>query len=309
MPSTAIHPDPGPPAYEVRTDGDGWQEWVGCSPRTSNGKDRHTASYRDASGRVRSTGTFATKKEALDAIKCQEVTLGDGPWIDPAAGRITFADYAMNVWLPSRHIEISTRAGYVSNLRSHFVPCFGQMPLNRIMPSTVQSWVTHAVEIGLAPRSISKYHTMLHSIFARAVRDRLIAFNPCAATELPKIVLRKGRIITPAEGTRTSSMDCSTMQSCSAKAILTVATTPQCATTSFRNEGFLAGGPSSSSLTAEGRRGWPSSFAHSGRCGCPSWLSLTLIFSATRSTSSVHSKRWAAIGQQLSSSRAPLRTR
>ena len=71
--------------------------------------------------------------------------------------------------------------------------------MNRIMPSTVQAWVTHAVEIGRSPRSIGKYHTMLHSVFARAVRDRLIAFNPCAATELPKIVLRKGRILTPAE--------------------------------------------------------------------------------------------------------------
>ncbi|MCB2177930.1 MAG: site-specific integrase [Actinomycetales bacterium] len=167
--------------------------------RTRNGKERHTASYRDAAGRVRSAGTFDTKKQALDAIKRQEVKLGDGTWIDPAAGRITFGEYAMDVWLPSRHIEVSTRAGYVSNLRAHFVPFFGEMPMNRIAPSTVQAWVSEAVGEGLSPRSIGKYHTMLHSIFARAVRDRMIAFNPCAATELPKVVLTKGRILTPAE--------------------------------------------------------------------------------------------------------------
>ena len=167
--------------------------------RTRNGKERHTASYRDAGGHVRSAGTFDTKKAALAAIQRQEVKLGDGTWIDPAAGRITFGEYAMDVWLPSRHIEVSTRAGYVSNLRSHFVPFFGDMPMNKIMPSTVQAWVSEAVGKGLSPRSIGKYHTMLHSIFARAVRDRIIAFNPCAATELPKIVLKKGRILTPAE--------------------------------------------------------------------------------------------------------------
>jgi len=59
--------------------------------------------------------------------------------------------------------------------------------------------VSHAADRGLSPRSIAKYHTMLHSVFARAVRDRLIAFNPCAETELPKVVLRKTRILTPAE--------------------------------------------------------------------------------------------------------------
>jgi len=32
---------------------------------------------------------------------------------------------------------------------------------------------------GLSARSIVKYHVLLHSIFARAVADRLIAFNPC----------------------------------------------------------------------------------------------------------------------------------
>src|SRR5665648_530030 len=51
--------------------------------------------------------------------------------------------------------------------------------LARIKPSTVQGWVSHAVELGLSPRSIAKYHTMLHSVFARAVRDRMLAFNPC----------------------------------------------------------------------------------------------------------------------------------
>ena len=40
---------------------------------------------------------------------------------------------------------------------------------------------------------------MLHAVFARAVRDRILAFNPCEATELPKIVTKKSRILTPEE--------------------------------------------------------------------------------------------------------------
>ena len=40
---------------------------------------------------------------------------------------------------------------------------------------------------------------MLHSVFARAVTDRLIAFNPCEATDLPKVVTTKTRTLTPDE--------------------------------------------------------------------------------------------------------------
>ncbi|MGV8966493.1 MAG: hypothetical protein ACOH2F_09450 [Cellulomonas sp.] len=73
------------------------------------------------------------------------------------------------------------------------------MRLARIMPTTVQAWVTQALASGPAPRSVSKYHVMLHAAFARAVRDRIISFNPCENTELPKFVLKQRRILTPAE--------------------------------------------------------------------------------------------------------------
>ena len=52
---------------------------------------------------------------------------------------------------------------------------------------------------GLSPRSIRKYHTMLHSIFKRAVRDQLIVTNPCEHTELPKVITKKTRTLTPEE--------------------------------------------------------------------------------------------------------------
>jgi len=79
------------------------------------------------------------------------------------------------------------------------VPFFGGMPLARVMPSTVQKWVKHATQSGLSPRSVAKYHVMLHSVFVRAVRDRLIDFNPCEDTELPKVIPKKTRTLTPVE--------------------------------------------------------------------------------------------------------------
>ncbi len=72
------------------------------------------------------------------------------------------------------------------NLTKHYFPFFGRKQLRQITPGLVQDWVTQAAAGGLSARSISKYHTMLHSIFARAVRDGLIVANPCAHTECPR---------------------------------------------------------------------------------------------------------------------------
>jgi integrase len=173
-----------------------------------DGATRYMATYRDPFGRTRSAGTFRRRRDAEKAAQRQDDKIGEGSWLDPVAGRVSFREYAETIWLPSRHLEVSTRAGYASYLRNHFVPFFGQMPLSRIMPSTIQEWVNQASQPSkdgkrkaLAPRSIAKYHVMLHSVFARAVRDRLIAFNPCEDTELPKVVARKTRTLTPEEFT------------------------------------------------------------------------------------------------------------
>jgi len=110
-----------------------------------------------------------------------------------------FADYVTGVWLPSKHVETSTLAAYRSYLDKHFLPTFGAVAMGKILPSHVQRWVTTATETGLSAASVRKYHTMLSSIFERALRDRVVTFNPCEHTELPKVVKKKARTLTPAE--------------------------------------------------------------------------------------------------------------
>jgi integrase len=160
---------------------------------------RYTALYRDASGRQRSAGTFTSRREAERAGRQAENKLELGTWVDPVSGKTTFEVYVEKVWRPSRQLEASTKAGYRSYLDRHFLPFFGHLPMAEILLSTVQAWVTLAVGSGLSPKSVVKYHVMLHGIFKRTVRDRVIAFNPCADTELPKVVKKKRRIVTPDE--------------------------------------------------------------------------------------------------------------
>src|SRR5450756_932143 len=176
--------------------------------RAEDGKKRYQGRYRDASGAKRTVGTFGTDKAAMQAAVRAEIALAEGTWIDPRAGRITFKEYAERIWLPSRHLEVTTYAAYASNLRIHFIPFFGDHPLGRIMPTTVQEWVNQAgnqrqdhdkTRKGLSARSIVKYHVLLHSIFARAVTDRLISFNPCEAIDLPNVVTTRTRTLSADE--------------------------------------------------------------------------------------------------------------
>jgi integrase len=167
--------------------------------RKHDGTTRYLAQYRDPEGRIRSAGTHSSRRAAERAGNREEQRVLAGNWHDHTLGAIPFQAYVEADWLPSKHIEATTRAAYVSNLTKHFFPFFGKKPMHQITPSLVQDWVTKAAADGLSPRSIRKYHTMLHSIFKRAVRDKLIVTNPCEHTELPKIITKKTRTLTPAE--------------------------------------------------------------------------------------------------------------
>jgi len=166
---------------------------------TDDGTKRFVACYRDPEGRQRSAGTYPSRRAAERAAHREEAKVREGAWHDHSRGQVTFAEYVHTVWLPSKHVEASTLAAYRSYLDKHFLPVFGRRPIGKILPSEIQRWVTTASENGLSAASVAKYHTMLHSVFERALLDRVITFNPCAHTELPKRVKKTARTLTPTE--------------------------------------------------------------------------------------------------------------
>jgi integrase len=168
---------------------------------TDDGDTRFVACYRDPEGRQRSAGTYSSRRAAERAAHREEAKVRDGAWHDHSRGRVTFAEYVETVWLPSKQVETSTLAAYRSYLDKHFIPTFGRRPMGKILPSEIQRWVTtaSATADGLSAASVRKYHTMLHSVFERALRDRVVTFNPCAHTELPKVIKKKSRTLTPTE--------------------------------------------------------------------------------------------------------------
>ncbi len=165
-----------------------------------DGTVRHYAAYLGADGRYHEEGGFKTEREAAKKAAQLELDASRGDWSSPIAGRTTFADYvSTSYWPTTQHLEVSTRTAYGYYLDKHFLPRFGTLPLRRISPAMIQAWVNDVTTGGLSPRSVVKYHALLHKVFTRAVIDRAIGLNPASHTALPKVVVKPKQIITAAQ--------------------------------------------------------------------------------------------------------------
>ena len=158
----------------------------------------YRANWRDPTGRQKSK-TFKTKKAANAYLAEVETTLNRGTYVDPYAGRIRFASYAAQ-WLDARNSQATTSARDWSIMRTHVLPKWGPFPLSKVDHLAVQAWTT---ELGtrLAAATVAKCHQLTSAVFKAAIRDRLIATNPCDDVRLPAIRRKDNddRIVTPDE--------------------------------------------------------------------------------------------------------------
>ncbi len=67
---------------------------------------------------------------------------------------------------------------------THVLPRWGEVPLGKIDHLGMQAWVTELGR-GLSPATVSKCHQLVSGVMRSAVRDRLVAFNPCDGVRLP----------------------------------------------------------------------------------------------------------------------------
>jgi integrase len=168
--------------------------------RLKDGTRRFAARYLGADGNYHEEWGFTSRRDADKAAGKREVDATRGDWASPAASRITFSFYVDGTYWPTTaHLEVTTRAAYRYYLDKHFLPRFGDLPMRRIGPPLIQSWVNDATTNGLSAASVVKYHALLHKIFSRAVIDRVVPVNPCAHTALPKVVKQPKKIVTAAQ--------------------------------------------------------------------------------------------------------------
>ena len=152
-------------------------------PTSRHGRGlRWLARYVDDQAREHSKA-FGRKTDAqkwLDEVTAAVVT---GQYVDPKAGQVTFRDYAER-WRAIQVQRPSSRAHVETMLRRHAYPALGDRRLSSVMPSEIQAWVKG---LELAPATVGVLHGIVSTVLKAAIRDRLIASNPCDGTKLPKV--------------------------------------------------------------------------------------------------------------------------
>jgi integrase len=103
---------------------------------------------------------------------------------------VTFGQYA-HQWSAARPVRDSTRRRVESYLRHHVDPThLATRRIADVRPSEVQAWVTDRSRV-LAPSTLRVVEGYVRSIFACAVRDRLVGVSPALDTKRPKVTRRK----------------------------------------------------------------------------------------------------------------------
>lgn len=174
-------------------------------------RERNIHDVRDAEGKIIH---FAKKKDAKEAALDKEAEIRAGTWWNPTLGAITFSAYFENHWRPNKVVEVNTIAKYDT-----FYECrhwslkgyWGEVELRHITQTAVQAWVAQMVRSGdLTPRSIEDRFKHFQTIIAggtvgtrrrgtSALREGLIARNPCIGIELPTVPKPEKKIYTPGQ--------------------------------------------------------------------------------------------------------------
>jgi hypothetical protein len=158
--------------------------------KQGKGRPRWRARYRDPSGRERSK-SFARKVDAERFLVSIEDAKLRGAYVDPAAGRVPFAEWAERWERTTATLRPSTRKDYATLLKNQVLPAFGDMTLVAIDALAVREWVAELVANGLSAKRARKAHQVLSQILASAVDGGRLPRNVAEGIKLPK-VQRKG---------------------------------------------------------------------------------------------------------------------
>lgn len=155
-----------------------------ASERHGRGR-RWRAHYTDPSGAPAPARSFAKKTdaEAFELKMRSDVVRGE--YVDPTAGKVTFADFAQE-WRTSQVHADSTVLQVENHFRLHVLPELGPKELRAIRPSAIQGLVKK-MSLVLAPATVEVVYRYVSACFKAAVLDGLIPRSPCVNVNLPEI--------------------------------------------------------------------------------------------------------------------------
>ena len=129
---------------------------------------------------------FPTKREAQQHEAEMKIKLTNPSYTPPAAvqRKQTVQEY-MTDWL-ERHGEAnlrpSTRASYLSCIKTHIYPCIGDVPLGQLSPAMLDDMYRRLSEKGLSPTTVKYAHRIMGVALEHARKYHYIDSNPARDT-------------------------------------------------------------------------------------------------------------------------------
>lgn len=151
--------------------------------RTRDGRVTWLARWRDPEGKQRKK-SFPRRIDADRFLKSVAADVLRGQYVDPT-DRTTVGDYARR-WIESRPHRASTARRVRGLVEVHIVgTTLGGRRLAAVLPSEVQAWASDRAQV-LAPSTLRNLVSLLRSVYASAVLDRLVATSPVVRVALPR---------------------------------------------------------------------------------------------------------------------------
>lgn len=160
---------------------------------------RWQASFVGPGGRRQYAGrTFATKTDAGRWLSKSEIDLVQGMLVDDAAGTVGFGEYARQ-WLDDNtRVGPRWRETCERNMRLHMAE-FEDVPLRAITPSLVRGWYGAKMRSKAGKTSVDQSYRFMRAVLNTAVRETLLAKNPCQIPGAGTPKTRRRPVATPAQ--------------------------------------------------------------------------------------------------------------
>ncbi|MDX3131141.1 site-specific integrase [Streptomyces europaeiscabiei] len=123
-----------------------------------------------------------------------EADMSRGQYVDPAASRVTFRQYAEK-WLSTQTTAMTTRESVQSSLRGHAIPYLGPRPLGSFKPEHIRDWLS-TLESAVPASSYRRViYNNVSAVLNAAVDDGHLSKNPCHAQSVRPPAAGSGRIV------------------------------------------------------------------------------------------------------------------
>jgi integrase len=149
--------------------------------------------YRDAAGRrvLETLGKEPAwnRKRAEQELRRRLVDVERDGYRKPEP--LLFSDFAARWerdYLPGRALKLTTLDGYRQTLRNHLLPFFGHLALSELeqRPELIDRYIADKMQHGYSAKTVSNHLLVLQGMLKRAVRWRLIRWNPVVDADRPR---------------------------------------------------------------------------------------------------------------------------